>query len=165
MTQPNARCQDAGHKLGEITARKITSALEAIHERLAHLDGSPAGGSADGGSRSTDTTSTTERAALRRHSLCTYREDLRDAIADACNTIRLLDELADAALRHAGHTVEAVDAPTCADGQVGREGVETWGEQCYAHPTKAGMCAKHYQRSYVWRRAANIDTSKDYEAA
>jgi hypothetical protein len=165
QSQPNARCYQSGHKLAEVTARKITLAVDVISERLAHLDGIPARGERNGG-RSSAASSTTEQAAIKRYNLTEYREQLRDAITDACNTNDCLDRLADEVLRFAGHVTPDNEQPTCIDGQHGKEGVIEWGDPlCRMSAVKAGMCSKHYMRWYRHRTDHGIDTSKDFEAA
>ena len=164
MTVPNERCAAAAHKLGELTARKITTALAAINERLARTDGYPAGGESDLRRGHGDTESTaTERAAMTRHMLTTMREELRDAITDCCNTIDALDRLGEDALRYAGHAPTPNDDPLCRENQLGRAGVIEWGDPlCCKVPTKAGLCATHYMRWYRWRTDHRISTAKDF---
>lgn len=163
MTAPNERLAHAAHYLGNIVAPQITAAVQAISERLTHLDGISAGGERNGSS--SDVSNPTERIAMKRYSLTAVREDLRDGILDCCNTIAKLGEMANDALRNAGHAPEHTEQTLCRDGQQGREGVITWGDpMCCRLPIKAGLCQAHYSKWRRYRTDKGIDTSKDFAA-
>jgi hypothetical protein len=60
----------------------------------------------------------------------------------------------------------AIAVPRCRDGQVGKEGTIEWGDTtCQDGQVKAGLCNKHWQRWYRWRRANGIDTTRMFEPA
>lgn len=163
MTAPNERLANAGHKLTNIIAIQMTTAVQAIAERLTQLDGAGGGGERTGSS--SDVSNPTERAALKRYHLTAVREDLREAITDCCNTIDKLGEMVDDALRNAGHIPEQTEQPLCRDGQVGREGVLEWGDPlCCRLPVKGQLCAAHYAKSYRYRTDKRINTVKDFAA-
>lgn len=160
---PNERLANAAHKLGNIIAPQMTTAVEVIAHRLANLDGIPSGGERNGSS--SDVSNPTERIALKRHQLATTREDLRDAITDCVNTIDCLGRMVDDAIRSAGHIPEHSEQPLCRDGQQGKEGAVEWGDpMCCRLPVKGSMCLGHYWKWYRHRQAKDIDTRKDFVA-
>ena len=163
MTQPNERLAHAAHYLLNIVAPQMTAAVQAIGERLSHLDGISAGGERNG-SRS-DVSNPTERIAMKRYTLTAVREDLRDGILDCCNTIDKLGAMANDALRNAGHIPEQSEQALCRDGQAGLEGVIDWGDpMCCRLPVKGKLCQAHYSKWRRHRTDKGIDTSRDYAA-
>ena len=79
-TQPDRRLQNLAHTLTTL-AHTVPNVIAHIRDELANADGYPHGGSSDGGSRSTNTTSTVEAAVLGpRHALSNRIEQINDDI-------------------------------------------------------------------------------------
>ena len=58
------------------------------------------------------------------------------------------------------------DAARCRDGQVGRDGVDEWGDAgCEEIPAKAALCSACYQRERRWRLAEGLVARDVVEAA
>lgn len=155
----------AGDKLLNYVAPNVSQAVNALRERLAHLDGYPSGGESAGKVSASSPDTATERVAARRLILDRILDDLREAITDCCHTIDLLGRMADDALRDAQPDYKPVEAAVCRDAQHGKDGNLEWGDVlCTRSPVKAGLCSAHYQRWYRWRTEHGIDTSRDFAA-
>jgi hypothetical protein len=68
-------------------------------------------------------------------------------------------------INHAIGTRTSTPPPPECDGR-GLEGFDVWGEPCDRGADKAGLCARHYQRCYRWRRDHGLrPLNGDNEAA
>lgn len=161
----NARLLNAADKLAQHVAPLVTQAVEALRERLSHLDGYPGGGEQGGKVHTSDTTTPTERVAAQRYTYNATLEQLRDAITDCCHTIDLLGRQADEALRDCVPESRTAEMAVCRDAQHGKDGALEWGDVlCMRAPAKAGLCNAHYLRWYRWRTTHGIDVGKDFAA-
>ena len=157
---PNRRIQIAGKLLHEHAAMAVTEALEAIDERLGAI-GYPKGG--DSSIRSDANGSPSEAAALKATQQLAYREDLRDAIDDVETRVHALINLAVHVLNRPrpgtdGHKL-------CAEGQMGREGADEWGDaKCTELPVRGGLCEREAKAESRWRRANGL-TGREEPAA
>jgi hypothetical protein len=161
----NARLLAASDKLGGYVALTVTNAVEALRERLSHLDGYTGGGEQGGKVTTSDIASSTERIAAQRYMLSNTLELLRDGITDCCHTIDLLGRMADEALRDARPDYKPAESAVCRDAQHGKDGALEWGDVlCMRSPAKAGLCMAHYQRWYRYRTEQGIPTDRDFAA-
>lgn len=103
-----------------------------------------------------------EQAAERRRQLT---NDL-GAIEDTATIIAMRTHDALTTTRRLlGARVELPKPAQCRDGQVGKDGTIEWGQpDCTDPATKAGLCGRHFQAYYRWRKRNGIDTSKMFEA-
>jgi hypothetical protein len=96
------------------------------------------------------------------------RQDLSDQLDDLHLYVRgiltMHHELIDRINRAIGTRTATPPPPEC-DGR-GLEGFDVWGEPCDRGADKAGLCARHYQRCYRWRRDHGLrPLNGDNEAA
>jgi len=104
-----------------------------------------------------DPTSSHATSALHwQHQL----DDAQDLVNNVAVAIRALRRHMLLTIRH-----EKEPLALCKDNQQGREGQIVWGDPtCERRPDKAGLCHAHYTDWYRYRKAAGIDTTRDYAA-
>jgi hypothetical protein len=158
--------------LADLVALLAQEHLEAkahLNEERAHLGlGSAAGDNNNIHGTSND-------SIVERHALILADINDRDRRLDN-NMLALSDliranreEARKARTFRAAHPTPA-PATSCNDGQYGKTGRDTWGDQpdqpaCHEIAVKAGLCTKHYTRWLRYRQANGIDTTRDYEDA
>lgn len=177
MTQPNERAVMLGFRLQHVIAKNVTAGIEQLQaERRRALVSGPDKTEVNGHAESAGT-STTERQAEEGYRLGLLIEDLRDALRGAKIAVDHLDHLAADACRtrafaplpRSSDIIDKIsEVPTCGQGQIGRHGVEEWGDEVRKHTefcppdcddlhrcglpaTKDGLCDRHYMAMYRFR--------------
>jgi len=114
-----------------------------------------------------DTLTSVERAADHLWHINANWEDVRDAVAALVAHRNAETDLCNAVAHLVKHGKDlAAQNPPCCDSQVGKHGVEHWGDAlCPLPGVKSGLCSRHYMAWYRARRADGIDTSRDHEQA
>jgi hypothetical protein len=150
---PNQRLEHAAWHTRQLAAR-TTDALEHIRAELARFDGFSTGGGNDAHVAGRDRPDRVPDHAARRYEITALREDLRDWIADLEARVSAGGHLIDVILRT--RTPEPEPAPLlCRDGLHGKDLTpELTGAvvNCWEHPHKSGLCARHYQAWYRERQ-------------
>lgn len=167
--EPNEQLLRAAFKLQHQAAPLTTLALGVVNDRIAGIDGRPVSAWGAEGSRSSDTTSSTERAAIRRVDLAREtREELRDRrdgiLISIDNYIRFCREIV-----ASGSPVDRPVAVLCGDYAAldmrpweghhlawtphSRDQRNGWQDPtCRQAAGRSGLCPRCLQRMNRWRR-------------
>lgn len=129
-----------------VVARDLLDAAIADHDghTTSRTFGQPPGSGCSGNS------SSTEAAVARRSGLDNERADLVDSLHGLELAVNhIIRTTTGTIARHAPHTSQV---EMCADNQLGKPGVNDWGDShCPMPADKAGLCAACYQRSRRWK--------------
>jgi hypothetical protein len=144
----------AAARLLENLSPTVWAALEHLRDEMRATDGYGSGGTSDGGSRSTSTTSTTERAAMALDALVDQSSDIKRTVTDI---VALIDNLGRLCQRAISTRVAKPAAVLCSS--EGLTGADEWGDpNCTNVPRAAtgGLCHNCNMRSSRWRNAASL---------
>jgi len=144
----------AAARLLENLSPTVWAALEHLRDEMRATDGYGSGGTSDGGSRSTSTTSTTERAAMALDALVDQSSEIKRTVTDI---VALIDSLGRLCQRAISTRVAKPVAVLCSSD--GLTGADEWGDPaCTNVPraAKGGLCDACSMRSSRWRNAASL---------
>ena len=150
-TQPNDKVQRVAALIvhGGL-GKNITRAVVLINDELSAI-GFPAKSAGEKVSGGGYTTSDPEHNAIELARLTGQREDLRDAISQFVDHGNALDRLVRAILAERPPSAEGQQL--CHDKQVGRQGVEAWGDVSCTELPLGGwqLCPRCTKRETRWR--------------
>jgi hypothetical protein len=151
----------AAARLLENLSVPVWEALAHLRDEMRAVDGYGAGGSSDGGSRGSSTTSTTERAAMTLDAFVDQNTEIKRTITDI---VALIDSLGRLCQRVIGNQASQPPAVLCSS--KGLTGAEEWGDPfCTNVPRAAsgGLCHSCNMRSSRWRNAASLNPIRSNE--
>lgn len=185
----NARVMQLAWTLEHLLSSDVTSALEAISERLARADGYPTqtiGASPPVGEPRPEMTgpcascertrpcpyhdgatlTVVERAADVRYRDGLHREEIRDRLDGLEITVREFQRYLRTVIGRP--TAEDVTraVPMCRDNQLGKHAVAEWGDPlCPMTSDKGGLCSQHYLAWWRAKKRDGISIGRDHEPA
>ncbi len=159
--KPDRKLHTTGQALADYTAYDVTKAQEHLHKQLTICDGHLERGDQVAVS-SSGTTSSTEAAMLARTRITDARDKIDTSITEVFDAINRLAWALRAAMRINApqDVVQPSKAKLCMDGltDATRPGSMEWHDPtCRAAPTTRGLCTKHYNAMYYWRRTHGMD--------